>query len=206
MKRLVRFGFIVLGIVLLGISSLQALTIDFDDLDTLLEGRTGYINMRSYSVAGFTISDTVGSDISFSAPQEYNSLYFGSANLIYANKYSSNPGNWAILSSDSGSFTLNYIDLHGLEEGAQTVTFYAFKDGTPNGSATSLPFDEKAWITFNFGPEFKDVTSVRWQQFEPLHSFDNIVVNVVPEPVSFLLYGLGGLTLGVIKKLKRKKA
>ncbi len=207
MKRLVRLGFIVLGILLLGISSSQALTIDFNDLEA---AGSGFTEMTSYSFGGFTISDTEDTLNSFWAPQHSNSWYFGSPNLFYIHPYSSDFNFGVILTSTAGKFTLNSIDLHGINAGLQTVNFLAFDENQAQiGSATSLSFNNTAWYTLNFGSDFQNVYSVRWQQFDPYYSFDNIVLNnpnVVPEPVSFLLYGLGGLTLGLIKKLRKKKA
>jgi hypothetical protein len=49
--------------------------------------------------------------------------------------------------------------------------------------------------TFAFGSEFRDLVSVSWDQTAPYHQFDNINVNVIPEPHSLLLLGSGLLAL-----------
>jgi hypothetical protein len=55
--------------------------------------------------------------------------------------------------------------------------------------------------TFNF-TGFSNLTKVEWIQAPPYHQFDDIVVNVVPEPDAWLLIGTGiGIAI-IFRKLK----
>ncbi|RYF41103.1 MAG: PEP-CTERM sorting domain-containing protein [Cytophagaceae bacterium] len=99
------------------------------------------------------------------------------------------------------------MGLDSLDGGYQvTVTF----TGTLlNGSTTSTEFRTNSannLQTFNFGTSFDNVTSVRWTQASPYHSFDNINVTAqVPEPGTVAMLGLGLLAFTAARRKSAKK-
>lgn len=202
MKRLFVSAMILLGIGIFSSGLAQTVTLNFDDLE---EAGSDLVGIPGYSKHGFIISDTLKMPDAFVYPQQGHDWHYGSANLFY--QYTNE---WAILSLASNElFTLNSIDLHGLSGGSQTVDFYAYDAGQAQVGHAFLDFDDNTvWHTLNFGPEFQNIASVRWQQADPYHSFDAIVLTpakVIPEPLSFLLYGLGGLTLAAFHRKKKKE-
>lgn len=74
-----------------------------------------------------------------------------------------------------------------------------------SGGSVSQTFtvDGSAFVqeTFNF-TGFSNLSKVEWTQSAPYHQFDNVVVNVVPEPDTWLLVGTGiGIAI-LFRKLK----
>ncbi len=184
---------------LLSACSVSAAEINFDDLT---EPGTGFTLLRDYSSQGFFIKDDVDSFQSFAAPQSENALFFGSANLI-PNYRSA----WVTLSSGSGSlFDMVSMDLHALD-GGLAVDFYGYDLDGSLAASQQYSLDGTSWQTVNFNSDFRNLSSLKWQQgADSGFSFDNIRVNsVVPEPVSLVLFGAGGFTLAAAGRLRRKK-
>ena len=95
------------------------------------------------------------------------------------------------------AFDLISIDLAELNgANASTVTFTGDVQG--GGTVTqSFTLDGVAFGAqiFKFGPQFTNLTAVRWTQASPYHQFDNIVAEV-PEPASLASILAG--TLGLV--------
>ncbi len=92
------------------------------------------------------------------------------------------------------------------------VTFIGTKgDGTTVTQTFSVDQEGFYFNTFTFSADFTNLLTVNWTQplfgtTDPndpnlilgLHQFDNIVVNVIPEPtsLSLIVLGIGGLAMG----------
>lgn len=102
-----------------------------------------------------------------------------------------------------GPFDLLAINLASLNGNAPVnVTFVGTISG--GGTVTQMfTFDGSPFLqqTFQF-TGFTNLTKVEWTQEAPYHQFDNIVVNVVPEPDAWLLVGTGIGIAVLFRKLK----
>jgi hypothetical protein len=201
MKKLLIMTLVALGFLVSGINSSWAQVINFNDLDedpTKLVGNSFY-QLQTYSSDGFLLENSRVAVNAFQAPQKDNPLYFGSANLMISFEEE-----WAILSKPGGTFTLNSIDLHGFGD-ISNVEFFAYLTGNQVADQQFALNDLSSWHTVNFDSSFANIDSVKWQQgVDAYHSFDNIRLNVVPEPVSCVLFGVGGLTLAAFRRRRRK--
>jgi len=166
-----------------------ATTITFDPLEHPGSSYTYMYNM-SYSEGGFVLNG-VGD---LGAPQQHSQFYLGSASL-----FSIWMVNVITLRSQTNSpFSLESMDLAylpGWGTGA-SVTFNGF-DATSNLVATMTysPVGS-TWSTVNFGSSFEHIYAVSWEQSQPPHQFDNIVVSAesptaTPEPSTIFLMGIG---------------
>jgi hypothetical protein len=208
MKKILILTLIVLGIAVFGITNSKAETIDFYGLDQphdpLDPDYPDFNFMQTYlSTGGFLLeSDQTGyfAYQAFAAPLTDTGLHYGSANLMIWFQDES-----AILTKPGSPFTLNSIDLHGIGD-VSTVEFFAYKGGESPVSQQFALSDVEEWHTFNFDSRFQNIDSVKWQQGDSgFHSFDNIVLNnVVPEPISCVLFGIGGLTLAGFRRFRKK--
>lgn len=106
--------------------------------------------------------------------------------------------------SDSSLFGIASVDLAG-SSNVDTNFTTAFVGYRPDGSTVSTSFSGSGidFQTFQFGPEFRDLTRVElpWSGY---WSLDNLVVQI-PEPSSFLLFSLGGLVLAASHTRTRAK-
>ena len=76
----------------------------------------------------------------------------------------------------------------GHKNDGSTVTQIFTVDGIIDGTGSLEDFE-----TFTFGNEFKDISYVEVPTLG--YSLDNVFLSPVPEPTTFLLFGLGSLTL-----------
>lgn len=127
---------------------------------------------------------------------------------------------------DSLPFTLVSIDLarenlfNNPSNNGILYPVVTFEGITTGGETVTQTFEVNQegfyFQTFTFSSDFTNLLSVNWGQppfsSDPgspgLHQFDNIVVNVVPEPSTLTLCGLGmaGLALAKIRRRYRKTA
>lgn len=176
----------------------HAEVLDFDDLEAAGDG---FIEMAAYSSQNYSLTTSEYPLNGLLSPLEGNKYYFGSANLINAYRDLAS----TILSQESNApFGLESIDVHGMDDLAN-VTFCAYNNvGEIVGTNPVTIADSGVWQTITFGEGFGSVHSVVWEQTE-YFAFDNIRLNsVVPEPLSCILFGIGGLTLACAGRLRKK--
>lgn len=165
----------------------RAVTLDFQSLEHVDALQT--LHGTTYAEDGFTI--TAPSLFSFGT---LSAEYRGSTALRNGNQ-----GTSTQLSADNGSaFNLVSIDLAEIDAGTATVGFTGFLAG--GGTVTqSFTLDDSfttgtGFETFVFSG-FSDITSVKWDNGNPYHQFDNIVASTVPLPAAVWLFGSGLLGL-----------
>ena len=179
--RLMRMGLILASLCT---TPASAVVIDFDGLSgSGINFNRGF----TYTEDGFVLDSLATSD-EFASVHPGDFRYFGSVHF-----YNNAPNGITRLTEDGGGvFSLDSIDLNSLNgDYAVTVTFAGQKSG--GGTAVqSFTTDALAGFeTFFFSGDFDNVIEVSWIQADPFHYFDNIGVNVVPEPTNFLLFLLG---------------
>ncbi|MBY0400699.1 hypothetical protein K2X89_10415 [Myxococcota bacterium] len=168
--------------------------LDFQGLERVASGARP--PFRSYSEDGFTLTAS-----SLSSFGTLDGRYSGSTAL-----FETGDGAVVELRHGTGSaFDLVSIDLAEREgPDATTVTFTGDLQG--GGTVTqSFTLDGVAFGAqiFKFGPQFTNLTAVRWSQDAPYHQFDNIVAEV-PEPAFGALMLTG--TLGLVAAHARRGA
>ncbi|MEI7732272.1 MAG: PEP-CTERM sorting domain-containing protein [Verrucomicrobiota bacterium] len=214
MKKTLMVKLALFAVAIMAQGVYGATIINFDEFEIPGTGTTG---MQNYTKAGFTIQSGYTDNMAFQSPNQSHPKYYGSANLV-----NSRIDSMIYLTSASGAFTINSIDVHMLwpQAGTATIDFYINGIfGQPDSWGVSrLSFavpDVTDWHTINFGSDFQNITSIAWCQapaldpnaenltFAPSHSFDNIVLNetAVPEPASLLLFGVA---VGVFAFFKRR--
>ena len=175
-----------------------AATLDFNDLE--IPG-IDFTYMPDYASQQFYLTSTEYPNNAFIAPMQGNGLYFGSASLI--NQYTSKAD--TILREGSNAlFTLDSMQVHDIE-GPVNITFFAYDANSAILGTQQFNITESSgWNTIDFDSGFSSVSSVVWQQTESF-AFDNIELNtVVPEPVSCVLFCIGGLTIAAARRLRKK--
>ncbi len=204
MKKLIKMSLIVSGLVLSGISAVRAELIDFDGVN--FDGKT-FLEMGSYAEDGFNINATLDIGNFFLVPSPGSDFFLLSPDLIIQQNEES-----AILSSQAGDlFTLNSAVLRGVYKEEETEnfsgSFSAFDANNNLKGVQNFTFSDTTELhNLNFGDDFKNIASVRWGRMDSFYAVDNIDLtpNVVPEPISLLLYGLGGGTLAFFRRGRRK--
>ena len=167
-----------------GIDSANAAVIDFG-------GLTG---TTSYTEDGFSLTSNASmfvSNFGDIAPSMFPSTTSGVITLSQVG---------------GGPFDLFSIDIRELNGsvGAQTVAFVGNLAGGGTVSQTITTdgiccngFAANDYETFGFAPSFSNLSSVVWDQVGPTAfvTYDNFVVNAVPEPSTALLLfsGLAGI-------------
>ncbi len=168
--------------------------INFNDLEIAGDSNT---IMTSYSQNGFTLTST-GSN-GFASPQQSHHFYFKSANLTNNTDIA-----LTALTKLGEAFTINSIDVHALWNMWAPIDFYAYSGSNEVGHL-SYSIQDYEWHTVNFDSDFENITSLKWVQAYPYHSFDNIALNgssAVPEPATMVLFGIGGAAMAFIRRNK----
>lgn len=195
------------AVITIGMSTTaQALTvIDFESLAQPGDGITS--QGFSYTEDGYTLTNTNINEFPFGTFNTGESRYLGSTALFN----DTINGTIVLTKSDGGIFDLLSIDLGELNEPfeSSTVTFVGVKADNSTISNTFTLNGVKGFQTFTF-TDFTNIISTSWQQVEPFHQFDNIVISdsttkTVPEPASILGL-LSFATIGLGSALTYKKA
>jgi len=107
--------------------------------------------------------------------------------------------------ADGGLFDISSIDLRifgGTSDQTQTFTGHR-ADGSTVTATLSAP-GNYAWVTDTFPSSWTNLTEVDWNFNFP--TFDNIVVDPVPEPASLALLASGLVGFGLFRRRKHKAA
>jgi hypothetical protein len=199
MKRMLTITLIIFGFVILGIVESHAEILDFEDMKS---DTVPVLAVANYTSQGFLLKDNLN-DPYLAFPQEGNDYYLRSVSLLI-NYYSA----WVTLSKQTGGvFSLDAVDLRAFDYPAPVEFFGYDSGGTQIAYQQFTLNDIDAWHTFNFNSNFKNIASVQWHQgSEYLQAADNIKLNsVVPEPISCVLFGVGGLTLAAARRFRKKQ-
>lgn len=179
------------------VTSAQAVvTIDFESLDTA-NNTVNYVG-DTYSDDGFEFT-SLSPGLGLGTFGSLESRFTGSTALFDDNA----DGVIRLNQIDDAPFDLLAINLASLNgDMPLDVTFVGTISGGGTVSQTftidSSPFVQQ---TFNF-TGFSNLTKVEWVQAPPYHQFDNIVIDVVPEPDTWLLVGTGIGIAVLFRKLK----
>ena len=177
-------------------ASAQAfVVIDFEPLETV-NNTVNYVG-DTYSDDGFEFT-SLSPGLGLGTFGSLESRFTGSTALFDDNA----DGLIRLNQIDDVPFDLLAINLASLNGGMPLdVTFV----GTLSGGGTvsqTFTIDGSPFVqqTFNF-TGFSNLTKVEWVQAPPYHQFDNIVIDVVPEPDTWLLVGTGIGTAILLRKL-----
>ena len=176
-------------------SAQAVVVIDFESLETV-NNTVDYVG-DSYSEDGFELTN-LSPGVGIGAFGTLESRFTGSTALFDDNA----DGLIRLNQIGDGPFDLLAINLASLNGSVPVdVTFVGTLSG---GGAVSQTFtiDGSPFVqqTFNF-TGFSNLTKVEWVQAPPYHQFDNIVIDVVPEPDTWLLVGTGIGTAILLRKL-----
>lgn len=199
------FILVIGALSVMGLSSANAVVMDFNSLDGDGEANSAGIANRGllYTENGFRLDQLSVSD-SFGSIHSPSYRFTGSASFYN----SVQNGITRLTRVDGGAFDLNSIDLDSLNIPVSvSVTF----SGELNGGGTvtqSFTTDNlfPDMETFTFDSTFSNLLNVTWLQdpeYLLYHHFDNIVVGPVPEPTAMALIGLG---LGGIIAMRRRRS
>jgi hypothetical protein len=124
--------------------------------------------------------------------------------------------NWTYNDPDTGNITV-YRETEEWHE--NTLTWQNAPNFNNNVQGNSAYINQTGWVSWNVGTFAKQAQggtlSLVLTSPEPFHIFESketldghspfLGINVVPEPISCLLFGIGGLTLAAHRKLKRRR-
>lgn len=179
--------FLASALTVAGASLATADIIDFQSLE-VNNAAVNYVG-TSVTEDGWLINKNVGEPFDFAVFGTQDPRYPGSTAL-----FNDTIGGMNRLQHGAASvFDLVSIDLDFLVGGSgSTVNFTGFINGGGTVQQQFITDGTVGLQTFNF-VGFDNLTHVEWLQEGDFHQYDNIVVNVVPEPgtVIALLAGLG---------------
>ena len=170
--------------IMVGVLSANAAVIDFQALEV--------VNNSVNNVGTSVIED--GWMITKDAGEPFEFAVFGTLEARY-------PGSTALFNNtvngmnrlEHGAFSvfdLVSIDLDFLNGSPTTVTFTGFINGGGTVLQAFTTDNAVGLETFNFAG-FTNLTKVEWLQDNNFHQYDNIVVNVVPEPGTIVALMVG---------------
>ncbi|NDR55071.1 VPLPA-CTERM sorting domain-containing protein [Aliiruegeria sabulilitoris] len=188
-------------------TSAQAITIDFEDLET--SGRSFDFIGGTYSYDDFTLTNlTSSTTTAFAVPESSNTRYNTGSTSILNNRVN---GVTELAANDGSAFDLQSIDLSELASNRIGDTSVTFTGTYENGATVQQTFDlDGVWgmETFYFAG-FDSVVSVTWTQTADYHQFDNISVEISPVPLpasSVLLGSVLGAGAFASRRRRRKGA
>ena len=188
------FAIVAVCVLCVGVSHASVI-INFDELEI---AGTGNTIMPSYSKSGYTLTST-GSN-GFASAQQSHHFYFNSASLTNNTDVA-----LTTLTKSGDPFTISSIDVHALWSYPAPFDFYAYSGSSQVGHL-SYSITDYEWNTVNFDSGFENITSLKWVQAYPYHSFDNLVLSgssAVPEPATMALFGIGSAAFAFARKRKR---
>jgi hypothetical protein len=208
LRSLNRFILISLALFGLSVSSVNAITIDFESLS--LPNNSVNLVVSPYVEDNFQFIAEGGTAPVFATFGTGHANFSGSTAL-----FNTVPSPITLTEVGGEIFNLFSIDLSEFAMAAATITFTGYSSGLPvatdmwslNGDSANLP------ETFLFNSLFANVDQVTWNQVSPFHQFDNLVINpsVVPSPPSAVpipatVWLFGTALIGLIGFGKRRKA
>ena len=191
-KPMIRTSALILAFSLTAAMNASAVTLNFNSLTLPSDNFSERIG-NIYTNQGFEIVGTPPSywpSAGLYVFGQANTLWTGSPGLTYYGV-----GAPIKLEEISGKlFTLTSIDLArgDLNSGLIPVGFSGLKaDGSTVSAVYRFTNTLKGHLeTFTFGAEFTNLKSVAWHQGAEWHQFDNVNVSTIPEPNTFILFGL----------------
>lgn len=206
MKKLGLLGVLCAMLVLLSFNT-HAVTINFDSLIHVdgLEEPEG----TSYTEDGFTISakNTTAAGQTFLYSFGTTSDWYRGSTALHNGTNSTSDPVMQLAASGGDAFNLTSIDLAEVNSGKAEVTFTGFILG---GGTVTQSFTLDGAFTTGSGFQsfgftgFNNLTHVEWNNADPFHQFDNIVVNTVPLPAAIWLFGSG--LLGLLGVTRRRRS
>ena len=186
MRNKIRLVTLLAAAVVSTAASAQSLVvIDFESLTASNNG-VNYVG-DTYSEDGFELT-SLSPGVGLAAFGVFESRFTGSTSFFDDTA----DGVIRLREIGDASFDLLSINLASLNGNVPLeVTFFGTMIGGGTVSQTfTLDGSPLVQQTFNF-TGFSNLTKVEWTQAPPYHQFDNIVINVVPEPDVWLLVGTG---------------
>jgi len=174
----------------IGPSTATAATIDFQSLEIIGFGNTSA--GTTYAEDGFVLTAIGGDPPHFQFYETMNPRYPGSTALFFGL-----PETSARLTNASGlPFSVASIDLALNLAGGGFVAFTGYLVG--GGTVFQefvVPTEDLELVTFNFSG-FENLERLEWdEEFHLAHQFDNIAVQIVPEPSTAFLLVAGLLVM-----------
>jgi len=222
----------VLVLIIIGLcvgAVAHAETFDFEDVD-FKDGADMATSNNSYNRQGFRFTAThfnslgdevnegylswwqTGSPSFNTSTALFNStLYYNFADNAWTNFYGSTGQVFNFESIDLDHFLNPATAGYDVSFLTGVTEFYGYDASGNEVGFASVPFSE-GWETYTFDATFENLSKVRWRNLSGFElpngivsvpQFDNVNVTVTPEPVSSVLFGVGGLGLWVARR-KRK--
>jgi hypothetical protein len=217
---------LVLMIMMLCVgASAHAEVFDFEDLHS-----SGGTANNSYETPDFRFTATHYDSFGQEVNQGYLSWYattdpnFNTSKALFNKTYSDAVVEWTNFFGRNGqTFHFESIDLdHYLNPTTAgydasfligETEFYGYDAGGNQVAFASVPYAE-GWSTYTFDATFENVSKVKWSSAGyalpndtiSIPQFDNVKVTVTPEPLSAILFGVGGLSLFGFKRRNNRLA
>ena len=199
-----RLSGVLCAVLVLFSFNVRAVTIDFQSLANENDQEIG----TTYSEDGFTISALmVGPTQTFLYSFGTSSNSYRGSTALRNGTDSTDVPVTRLAAGDGSPFNLASIMLaegDGTAPGPATIDFTGYLDG---GGTVTRSFTLDGIFSTGSGFEllvfsgFENLTHVEWDNMDPFHQFDDIVVETVPIPAAAWLFGSGLLVmLGLARK------